>query len=361
MSQGDPVPVVEHYDNVEEFLQQLSNVRHRANSARWAFRGHGDADWPLVPSVLRQRRGKPPEWWHPEVSGGDRDWCRRMSEARMVLQFWELADRSGLAIPEDSARIRSWRHLERILGASPRSAFGSKMPLEPPTRWPQPELLSVVALAQHYGVKTRLLDWTWKPLVAAYFAARDVKRLTLTGRIAVWALWAETIDLLWTAEIVDPDVEIVQAPQASNPNLAAQAGLFTVVRNAHENVGLEDVLKPKLTGGMLAGTLRKLTLPASEARSLMGQLHLDGVHAGTVFAGYGGVVEAQSEIDWWSGAPRSRRTPPGVPAGPPGLDRASAPKRARSGAPTLATPVSSPGERPATSRRARGSRRRPPP
>jgi hypothetical protein len=196
MSQGDAVPVVEHYDNVEDFLQQLSNIRHRANSARWAFRGHGDADWPLVPSVLRQRRGKPPEWWHPEISGGNRDWCRRMSEARMVLQFWELADRSGLAIPEDSARIRSWRHLERILGASPRSAFGSKMPLEPPTRWPQPELLTVVALAQHYGVKTRLLDWTWKPLVAAYFAARDVKRLNLTGRIAVWALWAETIDLL---------------------------------------------------------------------------------------------------------------------------------------------------------------------
>jgi hypothetical protein len=173
----------------------------------------------------------------------------------------------------------------------------------------------------------------------------------------------------------------VQAPQASNPNLAAQAGLFTVVRNAHENVGLEDVLKPKLTGGMLAGTLRKLTLPASEARSLMGQLHLDGIHAGTVFPGYAGVVEAQSEIDWWNGAPRSRRSPPGVPPGPPGIDRASAPKRAGAtksgtpdpthddagkggGAPTVAargSPASSPEGRPATSRRARGPRRRPPP
>ena len=31
----------------------------------------------------------------------------------------------------------------------------------------------MTALAQHYRVPTRLLDWTFKPLVAAYFAAID--------------------------------------------------------------------------------------------------------------------------------------------------------------------------------------------
>jgi hypothetical protein len=36
----------------------------------------------------------------------------------------------------------------------------------------------------------------------------------------------------------------------------------------------------------------------------MGHLHYDGVHAGTVFPGYAGVVEAQREIDWWLGALR---------------------------------------------------------
>ncbi|MDZ4288609.1 MAG: FRG domain-containing protein [Prosthecobacter sp.] len=41
-------------------------------------------------------------------------------------------------------------------------------------------------LMQHYGVQTRLMDWTEHPLVALYFAASDKDRLGEDGRL--WCL-----------------------------------------------------------------------------------------------------------------------------------------------------------------------------
>src|SRR5580704_4615990 len=122
------VPAVENYEKADDFLEQLSRARHVGPNDRWAFRGHGRADWPLVPSVLRQETGKPPAWEHkdlPGIEGSEPDWRRKNGEVKLVLQFRDLADRAGLAIPEDSSLMRSWRHIEKIVGASPRSAFGS--------------------------------------------------------------------------------------------------------------------------------------------------------------------------------------------------------------------------------------------
>ncbi len=39
--------------------------------------------------------------------------------------------------------------------------------------WPPDDLLSLLALAQHYGCPTRLLDWSSEGLIAAWFAATE--------------------------------------------------------------------------------------------------------------------------------------------------------------------------------------------
>ncbi len=50
-----------------------------------------------------------------------------------------------------------------------------------------------VEYAQHYGVPTRLLDWSNNPLTALYFACRD--ELTLDGK--VWLLHQGNYNTLW--------------------------------------------------------------------------------------------------------------------------------------------------------------------
>lgn len=44
---------------------------------------------------------------------------------------------------------------------------------------------------------------------------------------------------------------------------------------------------------------RRLSLPSSEAKELLRLLHLEGVHAGTIYPGHKGVVQALAERRHW--------------------------------------------------------------
>lgn len=169
--------------------------------------------------------------------------------------------------------------------------------------WPPIPLLSIVALAQHYGIPTRLLDWTWKSTVAAYFAARGVlpTKDAESGSLAVWALNTGFVESI--ARENKNSVALVTAPQASNPNLAAQAGLFTVDRQPYPLPLEERLVQLAKSTRFGECVLRKVTLPRGLAGGLLRWLGLNGVTAASIFPSYDGVARAIEEMWFWDPLP----------------------------------------------------------
>jgi len=135
----DSARVVERViDSWPDFIGLMSGWSGFRN---WCFRGQGDARWPLHSSLSR----------HVVVS-------------KVCKDAWELQER----------RIRRiFQRKSHLFLASP----------------PTGDELEWLALMQHHGAPTRLLDFTWSPYVAAFFALERA-----TDDAAVWAL---NLPLLW--------------------------------------------------------------------------------------------------------------------------------------------------------------------
>src|SRR5258706_5282911 len=191
--------------------------------------------------------------------------------------------------------------------------------------WPGGHRIGVLALAQHYNLPTRLLDWTWKPRHAAFFAAQGAASTPKAGKwLEVWALRVDFVREHGARGINRITFSLHEVARASNPKLHAQSGLFTACRGAlgeAENpVALDDIVR--MRHRVIAddkGTLPHLTydspimyrfrLPQHAAPTLLRLLWFEDVYAARLFPAHEGVLQSLKDEHLWDSPAFSARAP----------------------------------------------------
>jgi len=231
---------------------------------RWAFRGQANASWDLIPSALRpgQRLSFRDSTTYALLADRRQ---QREAEARLLVDFVELADELGFRLPGDLTEFRfPWKQHE------------SQVQLN--ASWPPTSILEIAAIAQHHGVPTRLLDFTFNPLVAAYFAAADAIQ---SDSLAVWAVDTEFVRLAWPD--FESGIRVVQVSRGANPFLHAQSGLF-LYDAAHTSISLRQRILDHDVGSQShidrptkdhlarSARVRCITIPGNHRASLLDRL-----------------------------------------------------------------------------------------
>jgi hypothetical protein len=284
----------------EEFLQELSPLgeyfRDDDIDAPWLFRGQGK-DWPLIPSLFREN-GKIKDLTHRNIS----DYPELLRAERDVLiSFFKIADKRGLVLPDDSQELRS--SLERLSDdyAVGRGLEGWKV---------TDSALSLMALAQHYGIPTRLLDWTQQAFIAAFFAGEDaLQNENQSGELIVWSFYFPLLGKSIGGTKDSYTLRSVTAPSATNPNLKAQQGVFTLVNSEYTNESdgrylpldsFLDIYVKKFPNSLLQECkLTKFTLPTLEASQLLRLLARQDITPSAIYPGYQSILSDLKMRNLW--------------------------------------------------------------
>lgn len=238
-------------------------------------------------------------------------------ETYVLLKFLNYCDRIGLRI-QVTEKVRRWLH------------NFTRYQYEMETIWPEFEFFEIISLAQHYGLPTRALDWSYDYKIALYFAVEDALKKDSEDCV----LWAFNYRLLednygvnkYRYEI--PKLEIYRPEYNSNPNLNAQKGLFTfwsctseddlldktpfdelVINELIENTLIDEYDPTKTEYHKIEGYERfiipenikifhKFIIPAKLKVKILKELYSEGYTNEFIYPSYRGVVDSiRNEVE----------------------------------------------------------------
>lgn len=193
---------------------------------RWKFRGHSNLDWDLIPKAGR--------------------YTFKDYDEELIFRPWKRKAYSYIdTIPQDD-----WDWL---------------------------------ALAQHHGLATRLLDWTYNPLAACYFAIRDLS----DNDSVIYAYLSEQYIL---PSYYDNPFEFngvaLLKPKGIASRIMNQSALFTV--HGPAKIDLKDYLKDQ-------SNLEKVIINKDYKKDCLFELSHYGINELTLFPDLDGLSQ---HVNW---------------------------------------------------------------
>ncbi len=139
-----------------------------------------------------------------------------------------------------------------------------------------------IAMAQHYGLPTRALDWSDSPYIAAYFAFADATTPSTSANVAVWALDVE--HPVWNGSM---GARIVRPRGGHSERILRQKAYLTYLDGPYQS--LEEFVRACPEPGH---ALTKFTVPRRDVQAALLDLSAMGITGTRLFPDPTGAARA---------------------------------------------------------------------
>ena len=296
-------------ESVKDFIQRISygGDLYKLNNWEYIYRGESSDKYKLIPSALRPEN-------HDDLmrlvkdliflsKNENSEYAQIVAEFISLYFFYTFCDYRGLHVPHIDNfknKLIGQIYIDRILSRH--------------LTWLPPEYIEIAGLAQHYGVKTRLLDWSKDINVAIYFAVSGLMKIKESEKPENIVLWILDTTTLKVAEKDRLGIILYTPNYAGNPNLCAQKGIFSIYSiNKDVNVtrvesfkkadkevkSFDEIIREQVNSNNEGPILYKILIPTPQDDELYDYLSKQGYDASLIFPGYEGAAKTIKEDTYW--------------------------------------------------------------